>query len=43
MQTYYCTWWNLETLFDEEDAVALGRRSDKVYRAIRDDYCRMDA
>jgi endonuclease/exonuclease/phosphatase family metal-dependent hydrolase len=37
MRTYYIAWWNLENLFDEESAVALGRRSDKVYRAIKND------
>ena len=37
MRTYQVAWWNLENLFDEEDALALGRRSDKVWRAIKDD------
>ena len=37
MRTYHIAWWNLENLFDEEDAVALGRRTDKVFRAIKDD------
>jgi hypothetical protein len=26
---------NVENLFDEENAVALGRRADKVFRAIK--------
>jgi hypothetical protein len=34
VRTYHIAWWNLENLFDEEDAVALGRRTDKVFRAI---------
>ncbi|WP_299442263.1 endonuclease/exonuclease/phosphatase family protein [uncultured Phycicoccus sp.] len=34
MRDYFIAWWNLENLFDEEDAEALGRRSDKVSRAI---------
>ena len=34
MRDYFVAWWNLENLFDEEDAEALGRRSDKVSRAI---------
>ena len=29
--------WNLENLLDEESAVALGRRTDKVFRAIKND------
>jgi hypothetical protein len=37
MRTYHIGWWNLENLFDEESAVALGRRTDKVFRAIKDD------
>lgn len=37
MRTYYIAWWNVENLFDEENAVALGRRTDKVYRSIKDD------
>ena len=37
MRTYHIAWWNLENLFDEENAVALGRRTDKVFRAIKDD------
>jgi predicted extracellular nuclease len=37
MRTYHIAWWNLENLFDEENAVALGRRTDKVYRAIKND------
>jgi hypothetical protein len=37
MRTYHVAWWNLENLFDEENAVALGRRTDKVFRAIKDD------
>ena len=28
---------NVENLFDEENAVALGRRTDKVFRAIKND------
>jgi predicted extracellular nuclease len=35
MRTYHIAWWNLENLFDEENAVALGRRTDKVFRAIK--------
>jgi hypothetical protein len=37
MRTYHVAWWNLENLVDEENAVALGRRTDKVFRAIKDD------
>jgi Endonuclease/Exonuclease/phosphatase family len=37
MRTHYIAWWNLENLFDEENAVALGRRTDKVFRAIKND------
>ena len=37
MRTYHIAWWNLENLFDEENAVALGRRTDKVFRAIKHD------
>jgi predicted extracellular nuclease len=37
MRTCYIAWWNLENLFDEENAVALGRRTDKVFRAIKND------
>jgi predicted extracellular nuclease len=37
MRTYQIAWWNLENLFDEENAVALGRRTDKVFRAIEND------
>jgi predicted extracellular nuclease len=37
MRTYHIAWWNLENLFDEENAVALGRRTDKVFRAIKDE------
>jgi hypothetical protein len=37
MRTYHIAWWNLENLFDEENAVALGRRTDKVFRAIKND------
>ena len=36
MRRYYVAWWNVENLFDEEDA-PLGRRTDKVFRAIGDD------
>jgi hypothetical protein len=36
-RTYHIAWWNLENLFDEEDAVALGRRTEKVFRAIKND------
>jgi hypothetical protein len=38
--TYYVAWWNVENLFDEENATALlnpdnsPRRTDKVARAI---------
>lgn len=37
MQTYHVAWWNLENLFDEEDALALGRRTEKVARTIAGD------
>jgi thymidylate synthase len=37
MRSYYVAWWNVENLFDEEDAVALGRRTDKVFRTIKND------
>jgi predicted extracellular nuclease len=33
---YYVAWWNLENLFDEENAPA-SRRTDKVFRAIKKD------
>jgi len=33
---YYVAWWNVENLFDEENA-PLERRTDKVFRAIRSD------
>jgi predicted extracellular nuclease len=34
--THYVAWWNLENLFDEENAPA-DRRPDKVFRAIQKD------
>lgn len=34
--TYYVAWWNVENLFDEENAPA-SRRPDKVRRTIEDD------
>lgn len=34
--SYYVAWWNLENLFDEENAPA-DRRPDKVLRAIKND------
>ena len=37
MREYDIAWWNLENLFDEEDAQILGRRTDKVSRAIQND------
>jgi hypothetical protein len=37
MRTYHIAWRNLENLFDEENAVALGRRTDKVFRAMKND------
>jgi len=37
VRDYHVAWWNLENLFDEEDAVALGRRTDKVFRTIEGD------
>jgi len=37
MREYHLAWWNVENLFDEEDALALGRRTEKVARAIKDD------
>lgn len=37
MRTYHVAWWNVENLFDEEDALALGRRTDKLFRAIGSD------
>jgi hypothetical protein len=43
MRTYHIAWWNLENLFDEENAVALGRRTDKVFRAIKNDIAGMDS
>jgi predicted extracellular nuclease len=33
----YVAWWNLENLFDEEGAFALGRRTEKVQRVIKKD------
>ncbi|ETT24124.1 hypothetical protein RAJCM14343_1484 [Rhodococcus aetherivorans] len=35
MQTYHLAWWNLENLFDEENAPP-ERRTDKVFRAIKE-------
>lgn len=35
MSNYYLAWWNLENLFDEQDAMQLGRRSAKVQRVIQ--------
>jgi predicted extracellular nuclease len=32
--SYHVAWWNLENLFDEEDA-PVSRRPDKVFRAIK--------
>lgn len=37
MRTYFVAWWNVENLFDEENAQDIGRRTDKVFRAIEDD------
>ncbi len=37
MHSYYVSWWNVENLFDEEDALALGRRSEKIQRTIKND------
>lgn len=37
MPDYHIAWWNLENLFDEENALALGRRTEKVFRSIKDD------
>jgi predicted extracellular nuclease len=37
MRDYHIAWWNLENLFDEEDALALGRRTERVFRTIKDD------
>jgi predicted extracellular nuclease len=34
--TYHVAWWNLENLFDEENAPP-ERRTDKVFRAIKSD------
>ena len=34
--TYYVAWWNLENLFDEENAPP-DRRTDKVFRTIKND------
>lgn len=36
LRSYQVAWWNPENLFDEENAVA-GRRTDKVFRAIKND------
>jgi hypothetical protein len=35
--TYHIASWNLENLFDKENAVGLGQRIDKVFRAIKND------
>jgi hypothetical protein len=35
--SYHIAWWKLENLFDEENALALGRRTDEVFRAIKND------
>jgi Endonuclease/Exonuclease/phosphatase family len=37
MHSYYVAWWNVENLFDEENAFQLGRRSEKVHRMIKND------
>jgi hypothetical protein len=37
VRTCHIAWWILENLFDEEDAAALGRRTDKGFRAIKND------
>jgi predicted extracellular nuclease len=34
VRDFFVAWWNLENLFDEEDAEALGRRTEKVARAL---------
>jgi hypothetical protein len=34
--TYFVAWWNVEDLFDEENAPA-NRRSEKVFRTIKKD------
>jgi hypothetical protein len=36
LRSYQVAWWNPENLFDEENAV-VGRRTDKVFRAIKND------
>ena len=36
LRSYQVAWWNPEDLFDEENAV-VGRRTDKVFRAIKND------
>lgn len=37
LRSYHIAWWNLETSSTGENAVALGRRIDKVFRAIKND------
>ena len=37
MREYFIAWWNVENLFDEENAETLGRRTEKVSRAIKSD------
>lgn len=37
MPNYFIAWWNVENLFDEENAQNFGRRTDKVFRAIEND------
>lgn len=37
MPNYFVAWWNVENLFDEENAQDFGRRTDKVFRTIKDD------
>jgi hypothetical protein len=37
VRTYHVAWWKTENLFDEENTAALGRRTDKVFRVIKND------
>ena len=39
---YYVAWWNVENLFDEENA-PLERRTDKVFRCDPERHRRLDA
>jgi hypothetical protein len=43
LRSYHIAWWNLENHFDEENAVALGRRTDKVFPVDQERHCQLDS